>query len=57
MGDRFASTREAISHSTKNVSRDSVEFTNGWLTQSVPPGSNITQAKPRSEAFDDGGGI
>ena len=30
---------------------------NVWLTQSVPPGSNITQAKVRSDVFDGGGGI
>jgi serine O-acetyltransferase len=30
---------------------------NVWLTQSVPPGSNITQAKARVETFDNGGGI
>lgn len=30
---------------------------NVWLTHSVPPGSNITQAKVRTESFDDGGGI
>lgn len=30
---------------------------NVWLTQSVPPGSNVTQAKVRSEVFDGGGGI
>jgi serine O-acetyltransferase len=30
---------------------------NVWLTQSVPPGSNITQAKALVEAFDNGGGI
>lgn len=28
-----------------------------WLTQSVPPGSHIAQAKPRHETFDDGAGI
>jgi len=28
-----------------------------WLTRDVPPGSVITQAKARNEAFDDGGGI
>jgi serine O-acetyltransferase len=28
-----------------------------WLTQSVPPGSTITQAKARSDAFDGGDGI
>jgi serine O-acetyltransferase len=28
-----------------------------WLTKSVPPGSTITQAKARSESFDNGGGI
>lgn len=30
---------------------------NVWLTYSVPPGSNITQAHVRSELFHDGGGI
>jgi serine O-acetyltransferase len=30
---------------------------NVWLTQSVPPGSTITQAKLRNDVFDDGGGI
>jgi serine O-acetyltransferase len=30
---------------------------NVWLTHSVPPGSNITQASVRSELFHDGGGI
>ncbi|WP_051134555.1 serine O-acetyltransferase EpsC [Methylocystis sp. ATCC 49242] len=30
---------------------------NVWLTHSVPPGSNVTQAKARTEAFFDGGGI
>ncbi|MEF3365223.1 serine O-acetyltransferase EpsC [Methylocystis sp. 9N] len=30
---------------------------NVWLTHSVPPGSNITQAKARSDSFDNGGGI
>jgi serine O-acetyltransferase len=30
---------------------------NVWLTHSVPPRSNITQAKVRTESFDDGGGI
>lgn len=30
---------------------------NVWLTYSVPPGSNITQAHVRSELFQDGGGI
>ena len=28
-----------------------------WLTQSVPPGSHITQATPRQESFDNGAGI
>jgi serine O-acetyltransferase len=28
-----------------------------WLTQSAPPGSHITQAAPRQEAFDGGAGI
>lgn len=30
---------------------------NVWLTQSVPPGSRITQAQARSELFDGGAGI
>jgi serine O-acetyltransferase len=30
---------------------------NVWLTHSVPPGSNITQAKARVESFDNGAGI
>jgi serine O-acetyltransferase len=30
---------------------------NVWLTRDVPPGSNVTQARPRTEAFDDGSGI
>ncbi|HMK89547.1 MAG TPA: serine O-acetyltransferase EpsC [Methylocystis sp.] len=30
---------------------------NVWLTHSVPPNSNITQAKARLETFHDGGGI
>jgi serine O-acetyltransferase len=30
---------------------------NVWLTRSVPPGSNITQAQARSDVFVDGGGI
>ena len=30
---------------------------NVWLTRSVPPGSRITQAQARSEAFEGGGGI
>jgi serine O-acetyltransferase len=39
------------------VGRGSSIGGNVWLTQSVPPGSNITQAKLRSDVFDDGGGI
>jgi len=30
---------------------------NVWLTHSIPPGSQISQAKFRSEVFDDGSGI
>jgi serine O-acetyltransferase len=30
---------------------------NVWLTHSVPPGSNITQAQARNDVFIDGGGI
>ena len=39
------------------IGKGSVIGGNVWLTRSVPPGSNITQAKNRSEAFDDGSGI
>ena len=30
---------------------------NVWITRDVPPGSQVTQALARSEAYDDGGGI
>ncbi len=30
---------------------------NVWVTRSIPPGSHITQAKTRNEAFDEGSGI
>ena len=30
---------------------------NVWLTHSVPPNSNVTQAKPLTESFSDGAGI
>lgn len=39
------------------IGRGSVIGGNVWLTRSVPAGSNISQAKNRSEAFDGGGGI
>jgi serine O-acetyltransferase len=39
------------------IGRGSTIGGNVWLTQNVPPGSNITQAKARSDAFIDGGGI
>jgi serine O-acetyltransferase len=39
------------------IGRGSIIGGNVWLTQSVPPGSNITQAQMRTEAFDEGGGI
>jgi serine O-acetyltransferase len=39
------------------IGRGSAIGGNVWLTHSVPPGSNITQAKVRTESFDDGGGI
>ncbi|MCX7103548.1 MAG: serine acetyltransferase [Methylobacter sp.] len=40
-----------------NIGRGSTIGGNVWLTHSVPPGSNITQAHVRSELFYDGGGI
>lgn len=39
------------------IGRGSVIGGNVWLTKSVPPGSNITQAQLRSELFDGGAGI
>lgn len=39
------------------VGRGSAIGGNVWLTHSVPPGSNITQAKARVEVFDHGAGI
>jgi serine O-acetyltransferase len=39
------------------IGRGSTIGGNVWVTRSVPPGSNITQALARIEAFDEGGGI
>ena len=39
------------------IGRASVIGGNVWLTHSVPAGSNITQAKTRNMAFDQGEGI
>jgi serine O-acetyltransferase len=39
------------------IGRGSTIGGNVWLTRSVPPGSNITQAQVRSEVFDGGAGI
>ncbi len=39
------------------IGRGSTIGGNVWLTYSVPPGSNITQAHVRSELFNDGAGI
>jgi serine O-acetyltransferase len=39
------------------LGRGSVIGGNVWLTQSIPPGSQISQAKVRNEVFDDGSGI
>jgi serine O-acetyltransferase len=39
------------------IGRGSTIGGNVWLTHSVPPGSNITQALARSDIFVDGGGI
>ena len=39
------------------IGRGSTIGGNVWLTRSVPPGSNITQAQVRSEEFDKGAGI
>jgi serine O-acetyltransferase len=37
------------------IGRGSTIGENLWLTRNIPPGSDITQALARSEAFDDGG--
>jgi serine O-acetyltransferase len=39
------------------IGRGSTIGGNVWVTRSVPPGSHVTQAKSRTEAFDEGGGI
>jgi serine O-acetyltransferase len=39
------------------IGRGSIIGGSVWLTQSVPPGSVVTQAKARSESFDSGAGI
>jgi serine O-acetyltransferase len=39
------------------IGKGSVIGGNVWLTRSVPPGSQITQAQVRQERFEDGGGI
>jgi serine O-acetyltransferase len=39
------------------IGRGSVIGGNVWLTRSVPPGSNISQAQTRNEVFGDGSGI
>ena len=39
------------------IGRGSTIGGNVWLTRSVPPGSNITQAQARTEVFDAGAGI
>jgi serine O-acetyltransferase len=39
------------------IGRGSVIGGNVWVTRSVPAGSHVTQAKLRTEAFHDGGGI
>jgi serine O-acetyltransferase len=39
------------------VGRGSIVGGNVWVTQSLPPGSTISQARSRSEVFEAGGGI
>ena len=39
------------------IGRGSTIGGNVWITRDVPPGSQVTQALSRSDAFDDGGGI
>jgi len=39
------------------IGRGSIIGGNVWLTHSIPPGSQISQAALRVEVFDDGSGI
>ncbi|GKS68456.1 serine O-acetyltransferase [Nitrosomonas sp. PY1] len=39
------------------IGRGSTIGGNVWLTRSVPPGSNVSQAQMRNEVFENGGGI
>ena len=39
------------------LGRGSVIGGNVWLTESVPPGSRVTQAQAAEEHFENGGGI
>lgn len=39
------------------IGRGSTIGGNVWLTRSVPPGSNVSQAQMRQEVFENGGGI
>ncbi len=39
------------------VGRGAVISGNVWVTQDVPPGATITQARARNDAFESGGGI
>jgi len=39
------------------IGRGSTIGGNVWLTRSVPPGTNVSQARVRSEAFEEGSGI
>ena len=39
------------------IGRGSTIGGNVWLTRSVPPGSNVSQAQMRNELFENGGGI
>lgn len=38
------------------IGRGSIIGGNVWITRDVPPGSTVTQAQVRSEAFNDSGG-
>jgi serine O-acetyltransferase len=39
------------------IGRGSTIGGNIWLTESIPPGSLVVQARPKSESFEGGGGI
>ena len=42
---------------TVTIGKGAVIGGNVWVTRNVPPGSTISQSRPTTERFQDGGGI